>query len=219
MYGHRSDDCKVKQSSNNPNINVIKKNLHNLVSNSQQKEISFIEVERKPTLESDIFMAEKRPSSDVTQEITKRSRIVDVIDDNVLIKEFKDRPKIQSRRPAEIKLSVNSTPYSIGQNLSTTIADLSLAQLLQVAPSLRNELLNLCKRSDPKDLDKVETEESPNTNCRGIVKMFEEKYWAILDTGAACSVISTALMKQIGLEVDSVDSQANGSQNIMLSSI
>ncbi|OMJ11722.1 hypothetical protein AYI70_g6627 [Smittium culicis] len=222
-YGHRSEDCKVKQSSSNPNNNVSKKNSHNKVPNSQQKDISCIEIERKSDIESDIFIAEKRPSSEATQEITKRSRIVDVIDDNVLIKEFKDRPKIQSRRPAEIKLSLNSTPYSIDHNLSTTKANLSLAQLLQVAPSLRNELLNLCKRSDPKYLDKVETEESPNTNCRGLVKIFHERYWAILDTGAACSVISTALMNQIGLEVDTGDSQvvitADGSKHNTLGTI
>ncbi|OMJ08055.1 hypothetical protein AYI70_g11798 [Smittium culicis] len=117
--------------------------------------------------------------------------------------EYADKPIIQSRNPVNIKLSQNKIPYSIGKYLDNSKADFSYSQLLQVAPCVRSELIGLCKKQDTKELSNVETEESNNTSCRGIIKIFDDRHWAVLDTGAARSVMSTALMKEIGLEVDS----------------
>ncbi|OMJ14782.1 Retrovirus-related Pol polyprotein from transposon, partial [Smittium culicis] len=217
QYGHKTEFCKDKSYHQNSNNNPTKKNSYNSNPPPMQKEVSCIEVESKIIHETDIYMAEKRPIIDGQEATPKRSRILDTASTEDLAPEYKDRPKIQSRRPAEIKLSSNTIPYSIGQNLNNAKADLSLAQLLQVAPSLRNELMNLCKRTEPKELNKVDTEKYPNTNCRGLVKIFDERYWAVLDTGAACSVISTTLMNEIGLEADNESNQvvitADGSRH------
>ncbi|OMJ27138.1 hypothetical protein AYI69_g3438 [Smittium culicis] len=40
------------------------------------------------------------------------------------------KPRIQERRPQEIKLSETAVPYSIGKNLSETEAELNISQLL-----------------------------------------------------------------------------------------
>ncbi|OMJ23666.1 hypothetical protein AYI70_g2111 [Smittium culicis] len=62
-----------------------------------------------------------------------------------------------------------------------------------------------------------------NTNCRGLIKLFKERYWTVLDTGAACSVISSALMNEIDLEIDDKDTQtvvtADGSRHNTIGSI
>ncbi|OMJ09509.1 hypothetical protein AYI69_g10625 [Smittium culicis] len=142
QYGHKTEFCKDKSYNQNSYNNSTKNNSYNSNLPPIQKEVSCIEVESKIFPETDIYMAEKRPIVDGQQVTPKRSRILETTSTEDLAPEYKDRPKIQSRRPAETKLSFNTIPYSIGQNLNNTKADLSLAQLLQAAPSLRNELMN-----------------------------------------------------------------------------
>ncbi|OMJ24835.1 Pol polyprotein [Smittium culicis] len=196
-YGHSAEYCKNPPRSRQfKDSNYLKNNSEKEVN----KDLNCLELD---LYENEVFIAEKRNINDTSAKPNKRNRIVDPEPTRIEMAEYADKPIIQSRKPATIKLSQNTIPYSIGKDLANSKADLSYSQLLQVAPSVRNELIGLCKKQDTKELSNVETEESNNTNCRGIVKIFDDRHWAVLDTGAACSVMSTALMKEIGLEVDS----------------
>ncbi|OMJ24160.1 hypothetical protein AYI70_g1771 [Smittium culicis] len=119
----------------------------------------------------------------------------------------KEKPRIKERRLVDIKLSESSSPCSIVNNLSEAKADLSLSQILQVEPSVRKELMGLCKRVELKEIGELGIEERTNTNCRGLISIFNERHWEILDKGAACSVMSESLMISLGLEVYNSDDQ------------
>ncbi|OMJ13934.1 hypothetical protein AYI70_g8205 [Smittium culicis] len=196
QYGHRIDQCRYPKISENNQKNIDKQ-----VNSAEKfvKEINCMELE---PVNLELFTAEKRHNPEENSSKSKRTRVVDEILDKDAEKFHKNHPIIQSRSPATIKLSANITPYSIGQNLANSKVDLSYSKLLKVSPNIRSELINLCKRQEIKELGNVDFEESMNNNCCGLLKIFNDRYWAILDTGAACSMISTAFMEEIGLEVD-----------------
>ncbi|OMJ17997.1 hypothetical protein AYI69_g7204 [Smittium culicis] len=217
QYGHRIDQCRYpKITEDSPNI--IDRKVHS--AEKVVKEINCMELE---PVDLELFSAEKRHNSEENSSKSKRTRVVDEILDKDVGKFSKNHHIIQSRSPATIKLSADVTPYSIGKNLANSKVDLSYSQLLQVSPSIRSELINLCKKQETKELGNVEFDESMNTNCRGLVKIFNDRYWAILDTGVACSVISTAFMEEIGLEVDEKSDQvvitADGTKHSTLGSV
>ncbi|OMJ28275.1 hypothetical protein AYI69_g2254 [Smittium culicis] len=79
-------------------------------------------------------------------------------------------------------------------------------ETVQASPEIRSELTQLIKKCEiAKEVKSIE--EDSTTNCKSIVKIFDKNYSAIIDTGAACSVISEALMECIGLEVESKTNQ------------
>ncbi|OMJ20303.1 hypothetical protein AYI69_g6268 [Smittium culicis] len=175
----------------------------NYLNNNSEKEVNkdlnCLEIDLD---ENEVFMAEKRNINNISAKSNKMNRIVEPKHTRIEMAEYSDKLIIQSRKPATKKISQNIIPYSIGKDLANSKADLPYSQLLQVAPSVKSELIGLCKKQDTKELSNVETEDFNNTNCRGIIKIFDGRHWAVLNSEAACSVIFTALMKEIGLEVD-----------------
>ncbi|OMJ08794.1 hypothetical protein AYI69_g10929 [Smittium culicis] len=217
-YGHKTEQCRnqnLQKIQNENGVNSSKMPVKNVSS-----EINCIDLD---LFQNEVFLAEKRTNIEKLGNTPKRTRVVDKAPSSSELEEFVSKPRAQSRKPAAIKLSQNSTPYSIGHDLANSKVDLSYSQLLQVAPSVRSELIGLCKKQDVKELSNVESEVSNNTNCRGIVKIFDDRHWAVLDTGAACSVMSTALLKEIGLEVDSDSYQtvitADGTRHTTLGTV
>ncbi|OMJ29424.1 hypothetical protein AYI69_g1074 [Smittium culicis] len=67
--------------------------------------------------------------------------------------------------------------------------------------------MGLCRKVEAKEVNEVYFGEHNNTNCRGLVTIFNKKYWAVLDTGAACSVISDKILIELGIEVDNNSDQ------------
>ncbi|OMJ11013.1 hypothetical protein AYI70_g9967 [Smittium culicis] len=204
--GHKSDTCNIRRNNNyqyssEKNLDSIKTGHGNL------KNVNCIELTEDIPSEKDIFLAEKRNSAHDNSAKQKRVRILEPESINKGEFVLKERPRIQERRPVDIKLSESSSRYSIGNNLAEAKADLSLSQLLQVAPSVRKGLMGLCKRVELKEIGELGIEERTNTNCRGLISIFNDRHWAILDTGAACSVMSESLMISLGLEVDNSDDQ------------
>ncbi|OMJ16421.1 hypothetical protein AYI69_g7844 [Smittium culicis] len=196
-FGHKSDTCYQRRNnykdSNNKNTGPLP------LKDSKYQGINCIEVIKHEISEKEVFMAEKRAQIEESREKSKRTRIVEP---EVSENKYKERPRIQERKPSEIKLSEATSPYSIMENLSDAKADLSISQLLQVSPSIRRELMNLCKRVESKEIDKIELEEVSNTNCRGLVSIFGKRHWAILDTGAACSCDTGFEIKGVGIGIN-----------------
>ncbi|OMJ21164.1 hypothetical protein AYI70_g3635 [Smittium culicis] len=209
QYGHRIDQCQVHKTDERHKKDS---NLRGETVGNVPKEVNCVELELD---ETEIFASEKRPHIEDIDLTKKKTRVLDdVVEPNPLTK---DRPIIQSRKPAMIKLSTTTVPYSISRDLANAKADLSYSQLLQVAPSIRSELIGLCRKQESKELNNVEFADTMGTNCRGLVKIFNDRHWAVLDTGAACSVISSSFMESLGLEINNISDQtiitADGSKH------
>ncbi|OMJ20304.1 hypothetical protein AYI70_g4195 [Smittium culicis] len=104
------------------------------------------------------------------------------------------------------KINENKPNYSLKNDLTDFKANITIAQLIQTSPEIRSELSQLLKKTEiSKELKLIE--ENSTTNCKSIIKIFGHKYLAVIDTGAACSVISNALLDRIGLEIENEVSQ------------
>ncbi|PWA00918.1 hypothetical protein BB558_003011, partial [Smittium angustum] len=110
------------------------------------------------------------------------------------------------RKKKDITLNSNHPKYSIKSDLSSINANITFSQLLQSSPEIRTELIKLCRKVDVEsNLNAIENQLT--TNCKSIVKVFGKSYVAIVDTGAACSVITSRLLDEMGLAPDKFSDQ------------
>ncbi|OMJ23116.1 hypothetical protein AYI69_g5110, partial [Smittium culicis] len=116
-------------------------------------------------------------------------------------------PQVKVRRRKEIKLSETTDKYSIKDDLEKLLPNINMAQLLNVSPVVRKELVDLFKKIEAKEVNSIERERFSVTNCKALVEIFGSHYLTIMDTGAACSIITTGLLEELGLEADSNPSQ------------
>lgn len=107
------------------------------------------------------------------------------------------------RKKHDIQLGKTTVKYSIKDELEKIFPNINLAQLLYASPLVRKELTDLFKKIDSKELGLMVNEKIRKSNCRAIVEIFGKHQWSIIDTGAACSVITLDLLGKLGLDIDS----------------
>ncbi|OMH83132.1 hypothetical protein AX774_g3366 [Zancudomyces culisetae] len=91
--------------------------------------------------------------------------------------------------------------FSIWDDLSRIKPNIYYPQLLQVAPGLRSELIKKCYEiGKPRELNAIEQDKV--TNCRIDTVLMNTYCKTIIDTGAACSVISNILAKKLKIRPD-----------------
>ncbi|OMH83419.1 Retrovirus-related Pol polyprotein from transposon, partial [Zancudomyces culisetae] len=112
-------------------------------------------------------------------------------------------PQLQRSKPLT-KIAKYDKPYSIKNKLIESDAGITVSQLIQVSPEIRSEIIDLCKRSETaKEVNTtyLRNEVQDTTNCRARIKINGIDHWAVIDTGAACSVISPTLVESLDLPV------------------
>ncbi|OLY79262.1 hypothetical protein AYI68_g6672 [Smittium mucronatum] len=202
--GHKSNFCtKAPWSSKKTS------ERHFNSQNMEGKNVDCIQIESKENLDgseevsrAEVFSTEKRKSQGKPQTLNKKI----AISDEKSVGETRLATKIRShaikKRSPEIELVNGISAYSIKNQLANSDANISLAQLLQVSPEIRYELNRLCKKAeDSSNINYIE-KNPVVTNCKALVKIFGKRYWAIIDTGAACSVITKPLLEKLGIGAD-----------------
>ncbi|OMJ18369.1 hypothetical protein AYI69_g7055, partial [Smittium culicis] len=208
--GHIKPECPENASY----INKMKR-ANGMTNNGQQK-VNSIEViyDDNPEDFDDIFVVDKR-SNETESYIQSAKKSKTNPQNEELEKIANQRTKI--KRKLIPKMAENSKPYSLLDELLNTYPKINLAQLIAASPSLRNELVSLCKKVEEKEVIQLETEHSRITNCKAIVNIFGKYYWSVVDTGAACSVVSDSLLRKWGIEPDMTSNQlvvtADGSKH------
>ncbi|OMH79378.1 hypothetical protein AX774_g6195, partial [Zancudomyces culisetae] len=94
--------------------------------------------------------------------------------------------------------------YSVMRNLHNVRADITIGQLIEVCPAVREELN---QASTSKVNIKTMDAQSRNSNCKTIVTVNGVKYQAVVDTGAACSIISRGLAQLMKMQNTSTTSE------------
>ncbi|OMH82939.1 Retrovirus-related Pol polyprotein from transposon [Zancudomyces culisetae] len=114
-------------------------------------------------------------------------------------------------------------PFSLKEQLSSWCPNISFPQLMDVSPSLNNEMISLCRRSKKAELNEIRFDIPRFTNCKIRISIFESNFWAVVDTGAACSVAAPGLLEQWGLiaedEGDQIIITADGNKHYSLGRI
>ncbi|OMJ18447.1 hypothetical protein AYI69_g7017 [Smittium culicis] len=221
--GHRSWDCSEGRAQNN--FNDAQKEDNNFGQNAVGCiELEEILPEGLKFRDQEINMVDKRTREELSEEHRNREKIQKVSDTTEFNQLIAGNPEkntaVRKRKVFGIKMAESVEKYSIKSDLTLNKPNINFAQLLQASPAIRSELVSLCKRVEVKNVNSIENKAEDITNCKAIVEIFGNYYWAIMDTGAACSVISEELLEELGLEPDFVNSQvivtADGSKHATL---
>ncbi|OMH83718.1 hypothetical protein AX774_g2772 [Zancudomyces culisetae] len=128
--------------------------------------------------------------------------VVEVLDDELTQKSKVSEIGVQKKAKYVTKISENTTPFNMVEELNQFYPKISFTQLLEASPTLTAELNTLCKKVKKLDVNEIRVLPQKISNCKVIVSDFNKKYWAVVDTGAACSVTTTTLAEQWGIEPD-----------------
>ncbi|OMH80180.1 Retrovirus-related Pol polyprotein from transposon [Zancudomyces culisetae] len=124
------------------------------------------------------------------------------------------------RSKGVLKMAEGIEPFSLKEQLAKWRPDISLPQLMEISPSLTTEMSNLCKRTKNAELNEIRLEVPRITNCKIMVKIFDNEFCAVVDTGAACSVATPSLLDEWGLiaeeESDQIIVTADGKRHYSL---
>ncbi|OMH81909.1 hypothetical protein AX774_g4628 [Zancudomyces culisetae] len=98
-------------------------------------------------------------------------------------------------------------PFSLVSELEKLTVKVNVLQLLDSSTTLSKELLDYINKNKTAELNELEVEEKRLSNCKALVKIFGLSIWAIIDTGASCSVVSPGLVEEWGLSPDNYEKQ------------
>ncbi|OMJ26285.1 Transposon Ty3-G Gag-Pol polyprotein [Smittium culicis] len=204
-FGHRSYDCPEKKQKTENFISTEGKNSTGVKTESNNL---CIELENGVVEENlnDLFALEKRNRDGKDEDVGDRNKIQrtvhiqDAVQEQIVDK--LQKATIRAKKIYDIKMAKDVEKYSIKGDLAELHPNINFIQLLQTSPKVRSELLDLCRRVEVKPVDNLENSRLGTSNCKAVVKIFGEYYWSVIDTGAACSVMSDRLMKKLGLEPD-----------------
>ncbi|OMJ09134.1 hypothetical protein AYI69_g10799 [Smittium culicis] len=176
---------------------------------------------------SEVNIVDKRSRDELTEDEVLRDKLRKTSESNEVVHLIARNPEkytaVRKRNDFGIRMEDSIDRYSIKSDLTLNKPKINFAQLLQASPAIRTELLNLCKRVEVKNFNSIDNRSDNVTNCKAIVEIFGNYYWAIMDTGAACSVISEELLEELGLGPDFVNNQvivtADGTKHATLGGI
>ncbi|OMH81098.1 Transposon Ty3-I Gag-Pol polyprotein [Zancudomyces culisetae] len=157
---------------------------------------------------------EKQPENDTV--------IPDVYMQSQETRETTDKSNNSIKKTRSVVNNPEIKRYSLFEDLSRVKANISIPQLIDIAPTVQSQLIKLYK--DTTTIRPVNSLYNDKlTNCRTFVEILGKKCLTIIDTGAACSVISKMLVDKLGIQADqrSVESivTADGKKHISLGKI
>ncbi|OMH79032.1 DNA damage-inducible protein 1 [Zancudomyces culisetae] len=212
--GHWPYQCPRRET--NPRTNTSVATGSNAIPlNTNKREVNFLEVENEVIVsqvleceagETEVYAAEKRKNELQKEKDVKRRREGE---STIEVKSNRDiiKPKIQRKKGIPIKFTTDKDEYSIKKELQGIQANINLAQLLEASPQVRKELITYIRKGEEYEIKEVNSIENVSSNCKVIISIFGRHYWAILDTGAACSVISNTFAEVLGLDIDKESNQ------------
>ncbi|OMH80871.1 Pro-Pol polyprotein [Zancudomyces culisetae] len=116
-----------------------------------------------------------------------------------------DTPK--SRNKLIPKITEGIEPFSLVEDLKSYYPHISLPQLIQAAPQLTHDMSQLAKKVKKEEINEIRLNPSKTSNCKIEITIFGRRMWAIVDTGAACSVATPNLVYGWGLITEQSDGQ------------
>ncbi|PVU92332.1 hypothetical protein BB561_003906 [Smittium simulii] len=186
-------------------------------------ELNCLEMEKEYNLAKDLLAFEKRTRDDESNNVNistknKIRRVEGNVKHDISQADELAKPKIRIRKNQDIKLSEHTEKYSIKQELSEIMPKINLAQLLRESPSIRKELTELFKKIEYRELNYLGAKTKKVTNCKALMEIFENHYTTIVDTEAACSIITSKLLDKLGLIADTTSSHviitADGTRHV-----
>ncbi|OMJ15124.1 hypothetical protein AYI69_g8305 [Smittium culicis] len=167
-----------------------------------RNDVSSIEMEDDLTNEE--ILAIKRFNEESLDKEAKKSKS-QIISEEV---ETKSRIRKNHKNSSIINFMSDVEKYSVKSDLGERQVIMSFAQLLDASPSVRSDLIELCKKMKSKEVDNIFKINEDITNCRALIKINHKTVWSVMDTGAACSVITQKFATKQNFIIDTSFKQA-----------
>ncbi|OMJ12920.1 Retrovirus-related Pol polyprotein from transposon [Smittium culicis] len=166
--------------------------------------INTVEVEEAEIEEEEEFFAVKRGTDSGRNDSTKKPKFIE----EIVSEDTQTNSRVRTKKITnKIKFIEEKESYSIKDDLGERRVEMSFAQLLDTSPTARVELIELCRAQRNKSEVNIATITSKTTNCRALVRIFGNTYWTIIDTGAACSVVTEEFAADQNISVEKDSSQ------------
>ncbi|OMH83042.1 hypothetical protein AX774_g3457 [Zancudomyces culisetae] len=197
-------------------------------NNAEVKEINCLEVEVEP---SELYMAEKRKNAEETNAQAGTAKVVKILHSNTegndsepmdtdhvtSIPEGSKRPSTSrvintrsaqsSQKSASSSSNNDSKSYSLVEDLGRVKANISLPQLIEISPIVKSQLESFYNNiAKVRAINSICSEKV--TNCRTTIEILGTECLTVLDTGAACSVISRLLVEKLQYKVDASSAES-----------
>ncbi|OMJ29938.1 hypothetical protein AYI69_g536 [Smittium culicis] len=181
----------------------------------KSKQLQCIELEKGidniPVLESLLEIEKRARENGASTEVdgprlkrlAAKSKNEEIVSETDVIK----KSHLRLRKSKNIRLTEKVEKYSIENDMLNMIPKINLAQLLNVSPQIRKDLSESFKKIETREVGYIEREYDNITSCRALVEIHGRHYDAVVDTGAACSVVTSGMLDTLGLEVDSPSTQ------------
>ncbi|OMH85256.1 hypothetical protein AX774_g1209 [Zancudomyces culisetae] len=165
-----------------------------LKSESSDKKVNYISVD-KEVLESDeVLMVEKRKADEQLVRVGRpvKSRNTSEQEDSGARIEKVNRPGVPSVE--------KNKSFNLREELEKVYPKISMIQLLQNSEKIAEDWRNIAEVAPRAAINEIRLQEKTTTNCSMTVEIYQLQWKAVVDTGAACSVITTGALNKIGLE-------------------
>ncbi|OMH82534.1 DNA damage-inducible protein 1, partial [Zancudomyces culisetae] len=202
--GHSKYQCPLLEGKNNPNT----------VNKESEKSVNFIQISDDTTEDpNEVFAVDKRKNNPENEnEVPKRvgrPRLQE-LDQSQVNRQSSNRKdnSISATITSSETGNINSSkPFSLVEELEKISLKVNVLQLLDNSTSMKEELVKYIQNKKPSEVNEFDVEERKLSNCKTLVKVFGQSLWAVVDTGAACSVVTTNLVEEWGLSPDNYNKQ------------
>ncbi|OMH79509.1 Transposon Ty3-G Gag-Pol polyprotein [Zancudomyces culisetae] len=125
------------------------------------------------------------------------------ITDNVVDMDMEVTPEVtivNKKQKTIQRIIENVEPFNLQSEFNQFYPKISLPQLIAVSPTIATEFNSLSKKIKKQEVNEIRILPQKISNCRVMVTVFNKNYWAVVDSGAACSVTTPSMVEQWGIE-------------------
>ncbi|OMH83944.1 Retrovirus-related Pol polyprotein from transposon [Zancudomyces culisetae] len=160
----------------------------------EEKKVNFLSIGTEPTEVDEVLMVEKRKATDAAGRVGRPAKIRNTGD--------MDAQELRAERVTQPESGTidRVKKFSLREELEKVYPKISMIQLLQNSEKIAQDWKNIVEVSPQTALNEIRIQEKATTNCSMTVEIYQLQWKAVVDTGAACSVITTGALNKIGLE-------------------
>ncbi|OMH82317.1 DNA damage-inducible protein 1 [Zancudomyces culisetae] len=211
--GHRRFECqkwKAQQNKGSKEEAGTNVNYIDLVKMDDVKDQEIFAVEKRGYAQND-KSSDQRPSKRANRTVTQERNMTSAEATEVEkeIEEVREDIPLRAQLTKRYynKVVDGNKKFSLKEELEKVYPKINLIQLLNTSPSLSKELVKICDRAEAAEINEIQLQEKKTTNCRALVEVFGQEIMAVIDTGAACSVVSINMIDEWGVGVESSSKQ------------
>ncbi|OMH79257.1 DNA damage-inducible protein 1 [Zancudomyces culisetae] len=205
-------NCQKDGHTRNECPELIKFTKEEPIKVESEKSVNYIQIaDESDLIEQDIFSVEKRKNSPENYERVRkpgRPRIQETHpQQNQNTDKSTSSPSVVENSENIMSKSDNNDTFSIIKELEKVSLKVNVLQLLNNSASMKEEMVEYINNKRISEVNEFEVEAKKLSNCKALVKVFGQSIWAVVDTGAACSVVTSNLVEEWGLSPDSYSKQ------------